>query len=189
MGATIETILDTGMQGIKIDIECHISNGLPAITVVGFGNRAIDEAKERLRSAFAEAGVELPKKRITLNLAPADVPKDGTSFDLAMAAAILRASNQIPDTKINGSIVIGELGLDGSVRPVRGIIGKLLTGRKLGHTRYYIPAANMPQANLIPGLDITPIESLRAFYDDQTNVQPILSQSSGVAVPKKRHKD
>lgn len=175
------TILESGMHGIRIDIECHISNGLPNIIVVGFGNKAIDEAKERMRSAFAEANVELPRKRITLNLAPADVPKDGTSFDLAMAASILLASKQIKPTKLEHAIVIGELGLDGTVRPVRGIIGKLLAGRKLGYTRYYIPRSNMAQATLVPGLTLIPVESLREFYLDQTDAVPQQSVMSGHA--------
>lgn len=173
------TILESGMHGIRIDIECHISNGLPNIIVVGFGNKAIDEAKERMRSAFAEASVELPRKRITLNLAPADVPKDGTSFDLAMAASILLASKQIKPTKLEDAIVVGELGLDGTVRPVRGIIGKLLAGRNLGYTRYYIPKANMAQAALIPGLSLIPIDSLREFYLDQTDTAPLQIIASG----------
>lgn len=162
------------MTGIRIDIECHISNGLPNIIVVGFGNKAIDEAKERMRSAFAEANVELPKKRITLNLAPADVPKDGTSFDLAMAAAILTASKQIVSTAgQTTTMVIGELGLDGTVRPVRGIIGKILAARKLGYSRFYIPVANTKQAALIPDIEILPVGTLRDFYLDQTQAVPI----------------
>lgn len=173
------TILESGMHGIRIDIECHISNGLPNIVVVGFGNKAIDEAKERMRSAFSEAGVELPKKRITLNLAPADVPKDGTSFDLAMAMSVLAASKQIPGQRLKDTLVIGELGLDGSVRPVRGIIGKLLAGRQLGYTQYYIPAGNMAQAMLIPGLSLTPVSSLRELYLHLTDTSPITTQQSG----------
>ena len=173
------TILESGMQGIKVDIECHISNGLPNIIVVGFGNKAVDEAKERMRSAFSEANVELPKRRITLNLAPADVPKDGTSFDLAMAASTLLASNQIKPDKLEKALVIGELGLDGSIRPVRGIIGKLLAGRRLGYNQFYIPTGNMTQAQLVPGLSLTPVASLRDFYLDQTDAVPIQPVASG----------
>lgn len=173
------TILESGMQGIQVDIECHISNGLPNIIVVGFGNKAVDEAKERMRSAFSEANIDMPKKRITLNLAPADVPKDGTSFDLAMAAAILQASKQIKSSGLTGTLVIGELGLDGSVRPVRGIIGKLLTGRKLGFTRCYIPEGNLAQAELVPGFTLIPVKTLRDFYLDQTDTVPLPTQQSG----------
>lgn len=185
MSARVGTILESGMQGIQVDIECHISNGLPNIIVVGMGNKAIDEAKERMRSAFAEASIELPKKRITLNLAPADVPKDGTSFDLAMAASILQASKQIKQVKLKDTLVIGELGLDGTVRPVRGIIGKLLTGRKLGFDRCYIPVGNLAQAQLVPGFNLIPVLTLRDFYLDQTDTIPLPTVQSGEAMEEK----
>lgn len=181
MGATVSTVIDSGLVGTRIDIECHISNGLPNITVVGFGNRAIDEAKERIRSAFSEAKIDLPKKRITLNLAPADIPKDGTSFDLAMAATILLASGQIKSETVSKAFVIGELGLDGSVRPVRGIIGKLLSGRKLGYAAYYIPVDNLTQANLVPGIEIIPVSSLRDFFLHASGTTPISAVTSGAA--------
>lgn len=183
------TILESGMQGIQVDIECHISNGLPNIIVVGFGNKAIDEAKERMRSAFSEANIDMPKKRITLNLAPADVPKDGTSFDLAMAAAILQASKQIKLDKLNETLVIGELGLDGSIRPVRGIIGKLITGRKLGFTKCYIPADNLAQAQLVPGFTLIPVNTLRDFYLDQTDTTLLPRVQSGEALSSKAKTD
>lgn len=180
MSATVRTVLEVGMQPIAIDIECHLSNGLPNIIIVGFGNKAVEESKERVRSAFAEAQLELPRKRITLNLAPADVPKDGTSFDLAIAAAVLMASKQIPDNSLDDSLVIGELGLDGSVRPVRGIIGKLLAGRKLGLTMCYIPYQNYDQATLVPGLELIPVHSLKDFYLDRTGTVPLKREKSGV---------
>ncbi len=163
MSVAVPTILEAGMQGIKIDIECHISNGLPNIIIVGFGNKAIDEAKERIRSAFAEAKINMPRQRITLNLAPADVPKDGTSFDLAMAMAILLASKQVKELP-DQTMYIGELGLDASVRPVRGIIGKILAARELGYTTFFIPAGNAAQAQLIPGVTVYPLNSLKDAY-------------------------
>lgn len=179
MSVSIATILESGMQGIQVDIECHISNGLPNIVVVGFGNKAIDEAKERMRSAFANSNIELPKKRITLNLAPADVPKDGTSFDLAMAAAVLGASKQINLSTTTNALIIGELGLDGSVRPVRGIIGKLLAGKKLGFTKAIVPQGNLEQAELVPNIALVPVNSLREFYLHATNTERIPVINSG----------
>lgn len=156
MGAVVQSVLESGLQAVHIDIECHISNGLPNIIIVGFGNKAVDEAKERIRSAFAEANIALPRKRITLNLAPADLPKDGTGFDLAMAAAILQASGQVMPRNSPDTAIIGDLGPDGSIRPVRGIIGKLLACRSLGRTICYIPVTNMSQARLVPGLSLIP---------------------------------
>src|SRR3989338_6745963 len=126
MSAKVQSIVEAGGAGLLIDIECHITNGLPSVIIVGFANKAVDEAKERLRSALANSGLEMPRKRITINLAPADVPKDSTSFDLAIATAILTAAEQFSIGNSSKLVFIGELALDGSVRPVRGIIGKLL---------------------------------------------------------------
>src|SRR5690348_6899150 len=95
----VKSILAIGSSAINIEIECQLSNGLPSIIIVGLGNKAINEAKERVRSAFASSGLTLPKKRITINLAPADVPKDSTSLDLPIAMAILQASRQAPVIK------------------------------------------------------------------------------------------
>src|SRR5271154_2693936 len=96
MSARVQSIVDVGTGGMLVDIECHISAGLPSIVIVGFANKAVDEAKERIRSAFTNSQLELPKKRITINLAPANIPKDSTSFDLAIATSVLVASGQCP---------------------------------------------------------------------------------------------
>jgi magnesium chelatase family protein len=134
------------------------------MVIVGFANRAVDEAKERLRGAFSNSELQLPKKRITINLAPGDVPKDSTSFDLPMAAAILAASQQISQPFPEDCLFIGELGLDGSLRPVRGLIGKLLAGRQLGYHSFFIPAGNLDQAKLVPHITVFPVDTLRNFF-------------------------
>ncbi len=172
MAASVISILESGNQAIKIDIECHLSNGLPNIVIVGIANKAVGEAKERLRSAFASSNLQFPRKRITINLAPADIPKDGTSFDLAIAASILAASGQVASS-LNNVSVIGELSLDGSVRPVRGIIGKLLAGRKLGINTFIIPTNNLAQAKLIPHINLVPVSTLTDLYTHLTNLMPI----------------
>lgn len=164
MSARLHSLVDVGGLGAVIDIECHLSNGLPTVVIVGFANKAVDEAKERLRGAFATSNILLPKKRITLNLAPADMPKDSTGFDLAMATAIMLASGQVKETIDDKSVIIGELGLDGSIRPVRGLIGKLLTGRERGIKEFFIPAANLPQALLVPHITLRPVTNVRDMY-------------------------
>lgn len=179
MGTVIASVIDAGNSPVKVDAECHISNGLPNIIVVGLGNKAVDEAKERLRSAFSESKLDFPKKRITLNLAPADIPKDGSSFDLTMAVAILAATNQISHTHFEKSAVIGELGLDGSTRPVRGIIGKLLAAKKIGIERFYVPSANLPQAKLVPHIKIIPVSNLRELYLHASGAETISATSGG----------
>jgi len=169
MSVRVQSITETGAGGILIDVECHVSNGLPNIIIVGFANKAVDEAKERLRSAYSSSKLDMPRKRITINLAPADLPKDGTSYDLAMAAAILAASEQVKLHQESDTVFIGELGLDGDVRPVRGVIGKLLAGRKAGKKVFYIPESNLPQAMLVPDITLVPVKTLRDLYLDLTS--------------------
>jgi magnesium chelatase family protein len=155
-----------------VDIECQLSNNLPTIVIVGFANRAVGEARERIRGAFASSHILLPRKRITVNLAPADIPKADSGFDLAIAVAILLAGRQIPDFS-EQQVVIGELGLDGSTRAVRGIIGKILVGRARGLTSFYISAANLRQAQLVPHVTLFPVDTLLQLYNHLLNRQPI----------------
>jgi magnesium chelatase family protein len=178
----IQSILNVGSSGMAIDIECHLSNGLPNIVIVGFANKAVDEAKERIRSAFSHTHLQLPRKRITINLAPADLPKDSTSFDLPMAVSILAAAEQLHLPQESFAI-IGELGLDGTVRAVRGIIGKLLTGRDQGIQTFFIPATNMPQASLVPGIKLVAITNIQQLYKGLTGTiqLDILRTGNGVA--------
>ncbi len=176
------SIVEYGGEGLMIDVECHITRGLPAIIIVGSANRAVDEARERVRSAFASSNLSLPRRRITLNLAPADIPKDSVGFDLAIAAAILVAGGQVDPSRLARTPVIGELSLDGSVRPVRGIIGKLLAGRSQGFSSCYIPWANLAQARLVPDMTVIPIKTLADFYHDAT------TQSKQTTPPLRRYR-
>lgn len=156
---SISSLVESGTNGLVVEIECQLSKSLPGITIVGFANKAVDEAKERIRNAFIASNLTLPAQRITINLAPADIPKDSTSFDLAIAAAIIRAighGDKIPDN----CAIMGELGLEGTVRPIRGIIGKLIAGKQHNFTTYIIPEANMAQARLVPGIQLVPVDDL-----------------------------
>jgi magnesium chelatase family protein len=165
MGTYVKSLIDHGFGGTLIDIECHLSNNLPNIVIVGIANKAVDEAKERIRGALANSKLNLPRKRITINLAPADIPKDGSSFDLAIATAILVGSGQIPAVgHITKSVIFGELGLDGTIRPIRGIIGKILAAKELGVTQFIIPFGNLQQAQLIPNISVIAVESLAELY-------------------------
>lgn len=165
MSTRVQSLIDFGTAGLVIDIECHLSNNLPNIVIVGFGNRAVDESKERVRGAFASSNLQMPRKRITINLAPADIPKDSSSFDLAIAASILQASGKLQRQLGDTEAVMGELGLDGALRPVRGIIGKILAGRSRGITTFYIPAANVPQAQLVPDVTLVPLTRLQELHE------------------------
>lgn len=178
MGAAVQSIISHGIDGTVIDIECSLSNNLPNIVIVGFANKAVDEAKERIRGAFADSNILLPRKRITVNLAPADLPKADSGFDLAIATSILLASEQIPPLKKNQQAFIGELGLDGGVRAVRGIIGKILAGRSKGIRTFYVPIGNVEQAQLIPDITLCPVSSLKQLYNHLCKTSEISSKSS-----------
>lgn len=164
MSSRVQSLVDFGTTGLVVDIECHLSNNLPNIVLVGLATKAVDESKERVRSALASTNLQIPRKRITINLAPADIPKDSSSFDLAIAAAILQTSGQLAKTFQITEAVMGELGLDGSVRPVRGIIGKILAGRAHGITTFFIPASNIPEAQLVPHITLIPLRTLQDLY-------------------------
>ncbi|HEY5441912.1 MAG TPA: YifB family Mg chelatase-like AAA ATPase [Candidatus Saccharimonadales bacterium] len=179
MGNVIQSITAAGTGGMIVDIECRLSNNLPNIVIVGFANRAVGEARERIRGAFATSRIMLPRKRIAVNLAPADVPKADSGFDLAIAVAILLASGQVSRQIDKQQAFIGELGLDGSVRGVRGLIGRLLTGRSKGITTFYIPASNVSQAQLVPKITLVPIESLAQLHGHLSSGLPITSVKTG----------
>ncbi len=168
----VQAIMEYGGDGTIIDVECHLSNSLPNIVIVGIANKAVDEAKERIRGAFANSNIRLPKKRITLNLAPADIPKEGSSFDLPMIVAILQAAKLVSSDCPENVIVMGEVGLDGRIRPIRGVIGKILAARKLGIDQFWLPKANLEQARLIPDIKLLPVESLKELYQMMNGVKP-----------------
>ncbi len=156
----IYSILQHGLGTTVVEVECAITNGLPAVIIVGLGNKSVEESKERIRSAYASAKLKLPAKRITINLAPADIPKTTTSLDLAIATAILANQTKLIHEPRRQEAFIGELGLDGTVRPVRGIIGKIANGMQHGFATFYIPAGNMEQASLIKGPTLIPIRNI-----------------------------
>lgn len=160
MGTNVQSITANGFSGTIVDIECHLSNNLPNIVIVGSASKAVDESRERIRGAFATSRIMLPRKRIAVNLAPADIPKSDSGFDLAIAVAILQASGQLLNPLEKHQAFIGELGLDGSTRAVRGIIGKLLTGRSQAIETFYIPSANLSQAQLVPHINLVPVANL-----------------------------
>lgn len=190
MNIRIKSIISHGGDGIPVDIECHLSNSLPNIVIVGAASRNVDEAKERIRGAFSNSGLEMPRKRISINLAPADLPKDSSSLDLPIAVAILSAAGHInlkqtPEAK--DQVFIGELGLDGTIRPVRGIIGKLLSGRSHGFSRFYIPAANVSQAQIVPHIELVPLECLQDLYKHLTGEALLSVVATGVGAKVATH--
>lgn len=162
-----------------MNVECHITNGLPAIIIIGYASKAVDEAKERLRASFANCNLQLPKKRVTLNLSPADIPKDSTSLDLAMAVSILSRAGQVQTDSLKDYLFFGEIGLDGSLNPVRGIIGRILAAKKIGYRKFYLPRANLDQALLVPDIEVKAAVSLRDIYLDLSGTIGLKNDRSG----------
>ncbi len=192
MSAKVQSIIGMGAKGQVVDIECSFSNSLPGIVIVGSAAKAVDEAKERLRAAFHNSQADLPRKRITLNLAPADIPKADSGLDLGMAAAILLGTSQIRLSNPDNAAFIGELGLEGSVRGVRGIIGKLMAGRDAGIREFYIARANLAQAQLVPKIVIHPLDDLSELLreaDGTIRSTNLGIQTNGGNVPKDTAKD
>ncbi len=152
-----------GMDGQIVSVECDLSNGLPAFIVVGLADKAIEESKERVRSAIKHSNLQLPPRRITLSLAPADLPKDGSAFDLGIAVALLQASGQI---KINPdqAIFAGELGLDGNLRPIPGVLSYALLASRHGIKNLFIPAQNAPEAAIMQNINVYPVKNLFELY-------------------------
>lgn len=152
-----------GLEGQLVEIECDMSSGLPGLVIVGLGNKAIEEARERVRSAIKNSNLMLPPKRITLNLAPADLPKDGTSFDVGLAVAILVASEQL--NPVRNCLFTGELALDGSLRPVPGMVTAAHVATQHGARTLFVPAGQEEGMDQYPSLRVVPVKSLQQLYE------------------------
>ena len=150
----------TGLKGLRIDVEVDTNQGIPAYDIVGLPDAAVKESKERVRSAIKNSGFKFPMNRITVNLAPANVKKAGPNYDLPIAIAIMLSSGQIVGDKYKDFIIIGELGLDGKVKPVTGLLPELISARSEGYTKFIIPKENENEASYIEGIDVYALSSL-----------------------------
>jgi magnesium chelatase family protein len=144
-----------GVDGVPVRVEVDVSFGLPGLTIVGLAGSAVLEARERVRAALRNSGFEVPARKITVNLAPADLPKEGTGHDLAMAAAILVASGQL-DADLRQIALIGELALDGSLRPIPGVMALVAAARGAGISQAIVPVENGPESVAVGGVVVRP---------------------------------
>lgn len=149
-----------GIDARLVEVEVHLGGGLPTISTVGLPDAAVREGIDRIRAALRHAGFQLPQHRVIVNLAPAEVRKHGTSLDLPMAVALLEADGQIPGFRSDGSVLVGELGLDGALRPVRGTLPIALAARDRGKRRLVVPRGNAEEALLAEGIDVIAASSL-----------------------------
>lgn len=164
MVAHVLTVAPIGFEGAIVEVESDIKKGLPAIQIVGMGTKSIDEAKERVRSAVTNSLLEFPTKKITINLAPAELVKDGAHFDLPIAIAILVSSGQLRQSEVDTTVFAGELALDGSLRPIKGAINITETAKTAGIKKVIIPTQNINQATLINGIEVIGASSLKELY-------------------------
>lgn len=149
-----------GMHGSMVEVEADIASGLPAFNLVGLPDTSLNESRDRVRAASANSGHSLPQCRITVNLSPAGIHKTGTGFDLAVAAALLSARGVAPNESVRRFVHIGELGLDGRVRPVRGVLPAALAAVQCGCPDIVVPAENAQEAGLVAGARVWPVRHL-----------------------------
>ena len=160
MLAVVRSYWVHGVEGQPVTVEVKVQTGLPIFTVVGLPAGAVREGKERVFAALAQSGMALPPRRITVNLAPADMPKSGSGFDLPIAVALLTALGHVPPSPAGTCAFVGELGLDASVRPVRGAIALAMSCRAQGMKRLFVPAGNAREAAAVPGVEVVGVGSL-----------------------------
>ena len=176
MLSSLQSIVPVGLDAEKIDVEVFVSPGLPKFIVVGLGDTAVQEARERVRSAIKNCG-KFPYTRVSVNLAPADLRKAGPSFDFPIALGVMAAfGRQISLEKLKDSLCIGELALNGDLRHVSGILSLISCAKKMGFKKAFVPEVNAKEAALIEGIEIYPIKNLGEmvmYLKDHTDIQPL----------------
>lgn len=165
MLAAVATFALEGIRSHEVTVEVDVRSGVSIFTLVGLPDRAVRESRERVRAALMNSGLNFPKQRLTVNLAPAHVRKAGPSFDLAIAVGVLAASDQVPRGELEDCALWGELSLSGELRPVSGALAAALGARNAGYKRLLMPDANAPEAALVDGVDVYGIPTLARLAD------------------------
>ena len=185
LGRTTGAVL-VGVDACLVDVEVHLGGGVPNIAAVGLPNNSVREGIDRIRAALSQSGFKLPQHRVTVNLAPADIRKDGASLDLPIAAAILAADSRLGSAPARDIVLAGELALDGSVRPVKGVLAIALAARAAGRRGVLVPSANVAEALLVPGIHVWRASSLAdaiALLRDPERA----GEAAGESVPEPSH--
>ncbi len=186
MLANVTSCALQGLDGVLVSVEVDTSRGMPSLTVVGLPDAAVRESRERVRSAIKNSGLIYPGKRITVNLAPADIRKEGPAYDLPIAVGVLIASEQAWPQAVEDALIIGELSLDGSVRHVDGMLPVAAVARDEGLSRVFIPAEDAAEAALIDDLEVIPVESvgqLAAHLQGLREIPPYDPDDDPMAAP------
>lgn len=165
-----------GIDGFKITVEVDISQGLPSFDIVGLPDSAVKESKDRVRTAIKNSGINMPVKRITINLAPANIRKEGPAFDLPIAVGILCCIEVIKEEAFKDTMIIGELSLDGSIKSVNGILPMVYTGKEIGIKKYIVPYDNVEEAGLVSNVNIIGVKNLTELinhFNGKNVIKPI----------------
>ncbi|MEN9517335.1 MAG: hypothetical protein RLZZ159_1201, partial [Actinomycetota bacterium] len=181
--AVTKSVALLGIDGEMVEIEADVSKGLPSYLLLGLPDAALHESRDRIRSAVINSGLNWPQHKVTVSMSPAWLPKSGSGFDLSISIAILAASGQLNPNQITDFIFIGELSLEGLVRPIRGILPMLIAAAKNGITRAIVPLGNQNEASLIEDLEIVAVKDLSQvirFITGQEQITKVI-QSEFVA--------
>jgi len=173
--ARVRSATLTGIDASTVFVEVDVAAGLPSFTTVGLPDSTVRESRDRVRAAIRNAGLEFPVDRITVNLAPADLRKEGAAFDLPMAVGILCATGLVKPDRLERALILGELSLDASVRAVRGVLPVALHARREGFAPLLVPSANAVEAGVVAGLDVIPIATLHdavEFLNGERAIEP-----------------
>ena len=181
MLAKCKTCAVVGLDGYIVEVEVDISPGLPAFNIVGLPDTAVQEARERVRAAIRNSECEFPMRRITVNLAPADIRKAGPAYDLPIAVAMLLSSGQISEVP-RSALFLGELSLDGSLRHTNGVLPMVAVGRDEGFETVFVPEADAREAALVDGIEVVPVADLAglvAHLQGQATLSPVSKDRTG----------
>lgn len=149
-----------GVQGAMVEVEVDLAAGVPGVALVGLPDTVVRQSVDRVRAAVVNTGAEFPLRRVTIGLSPASMPKQGSGFDLALAAAVLAAAGTVPRDAVDHLVLLGELGLDGSVRGIRGVLPAVLAAAGAGHRQVVVPEANADEAALVDRIEVLPVSTL-----------------------------
>lgn len=172
-----------GLEGVPVEVETDVNKGVPSYDMVGLPDTAVKESKERVRSALKNSGLLFPMNRITINFAPADIKKEGAAFDLAVAISLLKASEQLFGADVKDTVFLGELALNGDLRPIAGLLPILISAKGHGFSRFIIPAGNAKEARFLGGAEIYPAATLSEVVDHLLGTSSIAPLETAEFVP------
>jgi magnesium chelatase family protein len=162
-----------GVHGAMVEVEVDMAAGVPAVVLVGLPDAVVRQSVDRVRAAVVNSGATFPQRRITIGLSPASMPKQGSGFDLALAAAVLAAAGAVPRRSVDRLVLLGELGLDGSVRAIRGVLPAVLAAASAGHTQVVVPAVNADEASLVESVEVLAAETLTQVLEHLAGRTPM----------------